>query len=89
MSAVERPDATPLVDATDQALLAEAGHRLERERATGAAVDAVDELASRAGAAVAAHFRGEPIAAVLDDVLDAVFDVMAAARRAGLVDGDT
>ncbi len=38
MSAVERPDATPLADATDQALLAEAGHRLERERASRATV---------------------------------------------------
>lgn len=75
------------MSAVDQALLAEAGHRLERERATRATWAATAALALLASSSTASTFRGEPIAAALDDVLDAVFDVMAAARRAGLIGG--
>lgn len=81
---IERPGATPLAKG-DLLTLAAAQRNLERERATRATVDAVDELAAAAEAVTVAHFRGEPIA--LDGVLDAVFGVMAAARRAGLVGG--
>ncbi len=83
---VERPGSTPLAEG-DLLTLADAQRTLEQERATGAAVDAVDELTAVAEAFTVAYLRGEPIADAMADVVHAMFDVMATADRAGLIGG--
>lgn len=83
---VERPGATTLAEG-DLLVLADAHRQLEQERATGAAVDAVDELTAATEAFTVAHLRGEPTADAMAEVVQAMFDVMATAQRAGLIGG--